>query len=142
MARKKKAAKKFVKNQENPSFSPRFNHNFFFILRRKLEKIPLRVLLALVIFLSLSLLLQKERDKTKEKVLGWQAEVRTTQEKAYAWKQLLAEKPDYRDGWLQLVGLYLELNSPQEAKEALFQAKTLDPNNEKILVLEKLLEAE
>lgn len=140
MARKKKENKKFVKNQENPSFSPRFNSNLFFILKRKVEKIPLRVLLALTIFLGLTIPLQLEKEKKQESVLGLQAQAQEAQKKAFEWEKILRNRPDFRDGWLQLAAIYYKIGDKQKAREAIVQAKALDPNNESILSLEKFLE--
>lgn len=55
------------------------------------------------------------------------------------YEELVKQFPDYRDGWLKLAVTYYENGNNEKAKEALFQAKTIDTNNEVVLSLEKLL---
>jgi cytochrome c-type biogenesis protein CcmH/NrfG len=99
-----------------------------------LKKVPLNVLFALLFALSALVALKKEATK----VLG----ARTSNlpnENSSGWEMVVREYPDYRDGWLQLCVSYLEKGEKTKAKEALQMAKTLDPNNEKILLLEGTL---
>ncbi|MBU2577411.1 tetratricopeptide repeat protein [Patescibacteria group bacterium] len=99
------------------------------------KEIPFNVLVALVLALSAIILLKKESIK----VLGLKTTTTVT-ENSKEWEKIVSENPDYRDGWLQLCAAYFEEGEKQKAKEALQMAKTLDPNNEKILLLEKLIE--
>ena len=45
-----------------------------------------------------------------------------------AWEKIVEEKPDYRDGWLQLTVLYYKLYQNDQAKAALQKALYIDPN--------------
>lgn len=56
-----------------------------------------------------------------------------------AWEQIITEKPNYRDGYLQLTYLYYKLYETEKAKECLQKALELDPNFEPALELEKLI---
>ena len=75
----------------------------------------------------------------------WQLQVKRQkelQEKKmviFKWEEILAAKPDFRDGWLKLAVSYLEIGAVQKAKEALDKAKELDPNYEKIKEIEDVL---
>ncbi|MBM3208734.1 hypothetical protein FJZ40_00370 [Candidatus Shapirobacteria bacterium] len=44
------------------------------------------------------------------------------------WQKILEDKPDYRDGWLRLALYNLKLGKTDEAKAALENARTIDPN--------------
>lgn len=114
--------------------------NLYQILRPKIPKVPLRVLLALVIFLGTTVLLNLENEEKNQKILGFKAQIQEKQQSVLKWKQILAEFPDFRDGWLQLAAAYADLGENLKAREALSRAKALDPTNEVILSLEKLLE--
>jgi len=46
------------------------------------------------------------------------------------WQQILADYPDYRDGWLKLTILYLQLGKDDQATQALKNALELNPNYE------------
>lgn len=94
-----------------------------------------------VFFAIVSLfLLSEENKKTKAKVLGLQIERKKEEEVILKWEQLLAERPQYRDGWIQLGNLYYKIGDLQKAKETIQKVKQLDPNNEEVLLLEKYLE--
>lgn len=104
-----------------------------------LKKLPKNILFAIV-FLLLSLtLLYSENRRIDSRTLGSQIKVGSKQETVYQWEQILTERPDYRDGWIQLAALYYQLGNKEKAKEAISQAKNLDPNNENILSFEKFL---
>lgn len=136
MARKK--AKK-SKRAEKASYSPRFNGNLFLVLDKKIPKIPGRLAFALMFFLLSCLLLQNEVRKTDQRILGVRTQTKERREEIFRWEEILAEKPGYRDGWLQLAGLWADLGEREMTKDALAHAKALDPNNESILSLELLL---
>jgi cytochrome c-type biogenesis protein CcmH/NrfG len=74
------------------------------------------------------------------RVLGLQSQVNVDHKNIYAWEQILSERPDYRDGWIQLANLYYQSGDKIEAKTAILKAKELDPNNETVLSFEKFLE--
>lgn len=120
-------------------FPTKISWNPFTYLDRKAKPIPKNIILA-VIFLILSLfLLKEENQRNHQRVLGLQTQLKTDQKTAFDWEQILAERPDYRDGWIQLAAIYHKLGNKEKAKEALFRAKSLDPNNETILSFEKII---
>lgn len=55
------------------------------------------------------------------------------------WEKIVAEKPDYRDGYLQLAILHYKLYENEKAKEYLQKALELDPNFQPARELEKIL---
>lgn len=57
-----------------------------------------------------------------------------------AWGKILEEKPNYRDGYLQLAYLHYKLYENEKAKEYLEEAIELDPNYELARELKKILE--
>ncbi len=57
-----------------------------------------------------------------------------------AWEKVIEEKPDYRDGYLQLAYLHYKLYETEEAKEYLEKAIELDPNYELTREMEEILE--
>ncbi len=62
------------------------------------------------------------------------------QELIKKWGEIVAEKPDYRDGYLQLAFLHYKLFENEKAKEYLAKALAIDPNLEVARELEKLLQ--
>lgn len=72
-------------------------------------------------------------------MLSEQTKIKKNQEIIYQWEEIVKKYPDFRDGWLQLAYNYLKNNELEKAKEALIQAKILDPNNKTIAELEKIL---
>lgn len=57
-----------------------------------------------------------------------------------AWEKIIEEKPNYRDGYLQLAYLHYKVYENKKAKEYLEKAIELDPNYEPTRELEKLLQ--
>jgi tetratricopeptide (TPR) repeat protein len=55
------------------------------------------------------------------------------------WEKVVAEKPDYRDGYFQLALLYYKLYNNEKAKEYLEQSLILDPNFEPAKELKEVL---
>lgn len=80
-----------------------------------------------------------ENKKQEQKILGIQTQLKADQQTIAAWEQILAERPDYRDGWVHLAAAYYKAGDKQKARQALQKAKALDPTNEIILNFEKLL---
>jgi len=79
--------------------------------------------------LNLEKLQQKKINSNPEeiqKLIGW-------------WQEFLAEKPDYRDGYLHLAKLHWQLYQDDQAQTNLQKALELDPNYEPARELEKLL---
>ncbi len=56
-----------------------------------------------------------------------------------AWEKIVAEKPNYRDGYLQLAVLHYKIYENTKAKEYLQKALELDPNYEPAKELQKIL---
>ncbi|MBU3956928.1 hypothetical protein KKI19_01420 [Patescibacteria group bacterium] len=57
-----------------------------------------------------------------------------------AWEKIVSEKPNYRDGYLQLAYLHYKLYENEKAQECLEKAIELDPNYELARELKKILE--
>ena len=87
----------------------------------------------------------------KEKVLGLTSKLgELWQQKRYsdpkdirrlisAWEKIVEEKPNYRDGYLQLAILHYKLYENEKAKEYLQKTLDLDPNYEPARELEEIL---
>jgi len=58
------------------------------------------------------------------------------------WEKIIKDKPNYRDGYIKLAILYLSLNQKKQALDNLNTAYGLDPNNETILYLMKIIGTE
>lgn len=56
-----------------------------------------------------------------------------------AWEKIVEEKPNYRDGYLQLAILHYKLYENDKAKEYLNKALDLDPNYEPARELEEII---
>jgi Tfp pilus assembly protein PilF len=56
------------------------------------------------------------------------------------WEAIVFEKPDYRDGYLQLALLHYKLYENQKARENLKKALELDPNFEPVKKMKKEIE--
>lgn len=105
-----------------------------------IQKIPWNVVLAVFIFIIPLLLLKEEKLEINQKILGLQSQVKAEQMKAFEWEQILLQKPDYRDGWLQLAVIYYKLGDKEKAKSSFERAKALDPLNETVTSLEKIFQ--
>jgi len=100
------------------------------------------------------LLAQNQIDQSGEKVLGQktnQVIEKLWQQKHYSdpqdikklvslWEKIIEEKPDYRDGYLQLTYLHFKLSENSQAQKHLFQAIKLDPNYKTTKIIKSLLE--
>jgi len=55
------------------------------------------------------------------------------------WKQIVEQKPEYRDGYVMLAWYAQELGKPEDAKGYLQKAQGLDPNYSipEVLLLER-----
>lgn len=106
------------------------------------KKINLKLVLSLIFFLVCLSLVNLENQRTAQKILGAQTQLKANLQSITAWEQILDERPDYRDGWVQLAAAYFKADEKIKAKEALQKAKELDPTNEVILNFEKLLETQ
>jgi len=107
-------------------------------LIKMLKSIPKNVFLALVLFLVAIALLNSEKQRMDLRTLGIQAQIKTDQETIYKLEQLTQERPNYRDGWIQLAVAYYKNNDKDRALEALQKAKQIDPNNETLSQVEEL----
>lgn len=56
------------------------------------------------------------------------------------WEEMLASRPDYRDGWLKLTLLYLKLGENEKAQKTLETALSLSPNYKITKELEKFIQ--
>jgi len=56
-----------------------------------------------------------------------------------AWEKIVQEKPNYRDGYLQLAILNYKIYENEKAKEYLNKALEIDPNFEPALELQKII---
>ncbi len=100
--------------------------------------LPLNVLVACLFFVSGMVALNSEKQKIEGRVLGLKIEEKINQETIVKWEQIVNERPNYRDAWVQLAVLYYKNSDPQKAKQALSQARQIDPNNQDLLKLERL----
>jgi len=134
------ASRKILNKQNIKFYFPtKIRWNPFSYLDKKAKKIPKNIILASV-FLIISLFLLKSEDyRINQRVLGTQTQLVTDQKSIYDWEQILTERPDYRDGWVQLAAIYYKLGNKGKAKDAILQAKSLDPTNQTILSFEKLI---
>ncbi len=121
-------------------FGKKINWIPFAYLDKKAKRIPKNIILAFLFLVVSFFLLKSENNRINKRVLGLQTQLKTDQKTAFDWEQILAERPNYRDGWIQLAAIYHKLGNKEKAMEALEQAKLLDPTNETILSFEKILE--
>lgn len=69
----------------------------------------------------------------------WESQpAKLAQEKEY-WLGVIAQKPDYRDGFIQLAAIHYQLNNLEKATQYLDSARVLDPNSIVVLRLSQLL---
>ncbi len=66
-------------------------------------------------------------------------ESKKAREDYHFWQGVVREKPDYRDAYITLAALAYQLSKPEEAKEYLVQATSLDPNSQIVEKLSSLL---
>lgn len=79
---------------------------------------------------------------TNQKVLGARTEVKTDNgllDQKIFWEKIVSQNPTYRDGFLTLAQIENELGNSDSAQKALEKARQIDPNSEKIIEVEKLL---
>lgn len=105
----------------------------------RVKHIPLNIVLASLMFLAAFFGLKSEQQRMDSRALGIQTQVKADQETIYAWEQILTERPNYRDGWVQLAAAYYKVGQVTKAQEAVQKAIQLDPNNETIINFQKLL---
>jgi tetratricopeptide (TPR) repeat protein len=55
------------------------------------------------------------------------------------WEKFLEQRPDYRDGWLQLALLNFKIYENEKAQKALEKALFLDPNHEPAKILKEII---
>lgn len=106
----------------------------------KIKTLPINIIVAVLLFSSAFVALKNEDYKAKQRTLGLQTQIKADQETIYQWEQILQERPDYRDGWVQLSASYYKAGNKEKAKEALQKALEIDPNNEQLLSFEKLIQ--
>lgn len=109
-------------------------------LKQILKDLPKNVLIALFFFLASFWALKSENKRIDQRTLGLQTQIKSDQETIYSWEEILKERPDYRDGWMQLAAAYNKAGNKEKAKEALRKAIEIDPNNEQLVSFEKLIQ--
>lgn len=70
---------------------------------------------------------------------SWEEEPKKLKEQEVFWQTIAAQRPDYRDGFIQLAAISYQLNDNQKTVSYLDIARTLDPNFPAIQKLAKLL---
>ncbi|MBI3342872.1 tetratricopeptide repeat protein [Candidatus Gottesmanbacteria bacterium] len=70
----------------------------------------------------------------------WEHEVDQLKEQYAFWQSVTAEKPDYRDAFIQLATLAYQLGNLDAARASLARAQALDPNSPTVQEFTKLLE--
>lgn len=108
--------------------------------KQKIKKIPLNILVAFFLFVAAIAALKSENNKARLRTLGMQTQIGADHKTIYQWEQTLQEKPDYRDGWVQLSAAHYKVGNKEKAKEALQKAIAIDPNNEALLSFKKIVE--
>ena len=111
-------------------------------LKGKANKISGSILVGSLFFFVSLIFLNNYNHRLEEKILGINIQLKADQKTTYEWEQILAEKPDYRDGWLSLAASYAKTGDLTKARRAFNRAKEIDPNFEELPSLEKLLEEE
>lgn len=104
-----------------------------------LKRFPKNVFIALLICCVSIVLLRVENIKSTQRILGLQTQAKLDQKTIEDWQQILLERPDYRDGWIQLATSYFQLGDKENALAAILKAKELDPTNTNILSFEKFI---
>ncbi len=59
----------------------------------------------------------------------WEEEPKRLEKEFQFWQTVVAQKPDYRDGFIQLAAISYQLGKVDGAKQYLATAQTLDPNS-------------
>lgn len=77
---------------------------------------------------------QQKKTPSNKNILGSQAQT------LEYWKNVIAEKPDYRDAYLEAAKNALISNNTKEAHVYIKQVLEIDPNNKTALVLKTVLE--
>jgi len=82
-----------------------------------------------------------------ERVLGLASKVweliypeKVLEMKIEYWKSVVAEQPTYRDGLLKLAILYMRVDDKEQSKEYWGKAARIDPNNEKVKEVGKIIQ--
>ena len=94
-------------------------------------------LATLIMALSLLNLSIYITNKQANKVLASQTDI--VKEKEF-WISLLQESPTYLTGWVELAKIHVSLGNTDEAEYAFSNAEKIDPNNEAVNEVKKLIE--
>lgn len=73
-------------------------------------------------------------------IVGDQQLVTSDQQLITDWEKIVKLYPNYRDGWLQLAVRYNQVGDKEKALNALEKAREIDPNNETVKSLEKIIQ--
>ena len=121
-------------------------------LGEKLMMAPAVMLFSLgLCFICLVYLNKADLAKKSNGVLGVQANAENTESNSASligadnaditfWSKIVEENPTYRDGWIRLAVGHYEDGDIDKAIEALDKAKEIDPNNETVKSLEKIIQ--
>ena len=99
----------------------------------------LGILIALVLLISAMAVWQGEEIRKQKQVLGWKLESERIAQEITYWEKTVSESPTYRDGYIQLILLNLNLGKTKEAGEWMSKVKEIDPNWEVPTSLEQLV---
>ena len=76
-------------------------------------------------------------EKRQTKVLGVQDNFENEKIKELIfWENFLSKNPDYRDGWIEISKVSYQLGDKAYSQAALKTAKVIDPNSEKVALME------
>lgn len=103
------------------------------------KKISKKLVFSLIFFLFSVYSVNLENQKRVQKILGAQTQLKLDQGTVVYWEEILKERPNYRDGWVQLAASYYKTGNLEKSEEAIGRAKQLDPQNELILNFEKII---
>lgn len=138
MARKILVSAKSSRKKFKFYFPTKIRWNPFSYLDKKAKHLPKNVFIAVLLFIATFAALNSEKQRTALRILGVQAQIKVDQETIYKWEQLMQERPNYRDGWVQLAVLYYKKGETSKALTVLQKAKEIDPNNENLSQIEEL----
>ena len=95
---------------------------------------------ACLILLTLSLInLNSFVDNKRVLGVSYEQPVRNVSSEIAFWQEFLAKNPTYFDGWIELAGLKFEAGNKETGYSALNKARQINPNSEKLKILEESL---
>jgi len=109
------------------------------IIKNVKKILSVKLLTGLIFFIVALSIINAENQKRVQKILGAQTQLKLDQGTVAYWEEILKERPNYRDGWVQLAASYYKTGNWEKSEEAIGRAKQLDPQNELILNFEKII---